>query len=351
MTFDALIPLFARLTQPRYLIATLSITVGLVSMLVYQPLSEFQLTDPAPKISPLLPKKRAESAESAVPIKVGLLIQNFPKFDIIANEFTADITLWFEFDPSLITLETVDKFSFSKGTIKKKTLADMKIDNGKLFAQYTIRLTFSSPLDHTLFPLNDHRLYIILKNEYVVPSELIYLAPRSSFLIDSHAYTGDWLIVEHATKTGYFESQLDEFDPLKTVIYPAVIFSIDLAKRGVRKIFIVMLPMFILFMIASFTFLMNPEELGRSILSLSTGTLTGIIAYRFVIEKIAPDVGYFTLTDHLFNLFLISIFIIFVMNIFTVTQEKDTIKTRAIKGVTLLLAQIVIVGSFYYLLR
>ena len=96
---------------------------------------------------------------------------------------------------------------------------------------------------------------------------------------------------------------------------------------------------------------MNPDPLARSILSLSTGTLTGLIAYRFVIERVVPNVGYFTLTDHIYNLFLLIIFLIFVVNILAVTLKRNDIVIRAVKGGTLLFSQAALIASFYYLLR
>ena len=346
-----LIKFFARLISPAYLVVSMLIMLGVIASLLYKPLTEFQTTDPQPGIMQRMPQKKAEGAETAVPVTVGMLILNFPEFDIIENKFIADLTLWFEFDPSLITLETVEKFSFDRGAILKKTEADMKVRGKKLFVQYGIRLGFSSASDHKLFPLNDHRLFITLKNEYVTPHELLFIAPRSSFLIGPNAQAADWLLIDRSTRSGYVQAALDEFDTTKAVFYPAIVFSIDLAKKGIRKIFIVMLPMFILFMIASFTLLMNPDPLARSILSLSTGTLTGLIAYRFVIERVVPNVGYFTLTDHIYNLFLTIIFLIFIVNMLAVTLKRNDVVIKAVKGGTLLFAQLALIASFYYLLR
>ena len=341
----------ARCLYPAFFIGSITVLVLLLGLLLYTPLTEYRITDPLPKIIPYIPKKQSAGAETVVPVRTGMFIQNFPVFSILSNSFTADLIVWFEFDPSLITLETIQKFSFDRATIVRIAEADMKLKGKKLFVQYGVRLHFSTPLDHVLFPFNDHRLFITLKNEYVSPSELIFEAPRSSFIIDPNAHTSDWVIKDRSTQTGYFQERLDEFDSSQSIEYPAVIFAIDLAKKGFRKVFIIMLPLLLLFILSTFTFLMDVVNLSKSIISLSTGTLTAIIAYRFVIEKIVPDVGYFTLTDHIYNLFLSIIFLIFIVNIFAVRHGKDDTMISALKVGTLLLTQLAILISFYVLLK
>jgi hypothetical protein len=257
--------------------------------------------------------------------------------------------VWFEFDPSLLPLETVQKFSFDRGTITNKSEPDMKLFDSMLLVQYTMRLEFTSNLNHKLFPLDDHALFITFKNEYVTPEEVTFQASRNSFMVAPDAHTADWNILDLSAENGYFKAQLDASDPKKTVTYPAIVFVMTLQKKGVRKFFIIMLPMLILFFIALFSLSLNPDPLARSILALSTGTLTGLIAYRFVIEKVVPDVGYFTLTDHLFNLFLTIIFIFFVVNIFAVNRGSNDKIVLAVKGITVLIVEILLVLSAYIL--
>jgi hypothetical protein len=340
----------SRCLHPTFFVGSLSLFILLLGYLLYRPLSQFRVTDPLPQVIPFVPKKQPIGAETALSITVGMFIQDFSVFSIVTNSFTADVILWFEFDPSLITLEAIEKFSFDRATIVKMSQADMKLKGKRLFVQYSVRLQFSSPLDHILFPFNDHRLFITLKNEYVSPNELIFEAHRSSFIIDPKAHTSDWIVIDRTTQTGYFHQRLDEFDASKSVEYPAVVFEIDLAKRGFRKVFIIMLPLLLLYILSTFTFLMDVVSLSKSILSLSSGTLTAIIAYRFVIEKIVPDVGYFTLTDHVYNAFLFVIFLIFIVNIICIRHGRDNRIMRAFKVSTFLFTQLIILETFHHFL-
>ena len=346
-----MIAIVAHLTRARcLLVSMLFVSLALIAIL-YKPATTFNTTNPRPVISAYMPKERAAGAEAAIPVHVGMYIMNFPIFDILTNNFVADIMLWFEFDPSLLPLETVQKFSFDRGTIISKSEPDMKIIKDKLFVQYQVRLQFTSPLDHKLFPLNDHRLYIVLENTYVTPEELFFTSSRTSFLIAPGASTADWNIIDQSAQPGYISAELDSSDPHKVKRFPAVVFSLDLQKQGIRKIFIIMLPMLLLFFISLFVLSLNPAVHARSILTLTTGTLTGLIAYRFVIEKIVPDVGYFTLADNFFNLFLAVIFILFLMGLYAVNLGKNTAPLLLFKGLVLIAVQLVLVVCFYFLVH
>lgn len=350
MHIPSFLELSRKLITPFNQILILIGTFCILSALMYKPLTVFNTSDPYPTLVPYVPQKKAVAAESIVPIKVGIYISNFPTFDSINNNFVADMTLWFQFDPTLISIDTVQKCTFDRGTIETKSEPLMKMLDEQLLLTYTLRLKFSTNLNYKLFPLNDHKLFITLKNEYVDPDELIFITEKDYFSINPHANTGDWLVVDHSAEAGYFVSVFDKNDPQKTIAYPTVVFSLDLKKMGIRKIFIILLPMAVLFFIALATFSIDPSSLGRSILALSTGTLTGLIAYRFVIEKIVPDVGYFTFTDHLFNLFLTALFIIFLVNIFAVNRGKNDDLVVLIKGAAFILIQLTVIISFYLLL-
>ena len=339
----------SQLTRPRYLIASMFILSLALCSVLYKPITTFNTTNPRPDILPYTPKKTTPGTESAVPVHVGVYVVNFPTFEILANKFIIDILLWFEFDPSLLPLETVDKFSFERGTIVSKSSPDMKIIEGKLFVQYQVRVQFSSTLDDTHFPLNDHRLYLVLENSYVTPQELYFTTSRSSFTVASDASAADWNIIDQSAQTGFVEAKLDAFDPNKIKQFPVVVFSIDLQKKGIRKILIIMLPMMLLLFISFFSLSLDPATYSGSILSLSTGVLTGLIAYRFVIEKIVPDVGYFTLADNFFNLFLGIIFCIFLLNIYAIDVGENTPQLMTLKDSFFMIINGILLAFFYFL--
>lgn len=333
---------FAGLINPKVQIISVLIMTSIFGVMLYSSVRRFDSVDPKPPI-------QTGQFPDATPVNVGLIITNAPEFNIADNKFTVDLILWFDFDSSKISLDTIKKFSFARGKIVERSEPYITKNEKNTFIRYRIRLSFSSPLNHELFPLNDHTLYLTLKNEYITPEKLLFKAPSSSFVIEPEAETDVWEVVGTNTESGHFVDILD-ITSSKTLKYPAVVFSIDLAKQGMRKVFLIMLPMLILFILASFTFLLDPEKLASSILGLSTGTLTGLIAYRFVIEGVVPNVGYFTLTDHIFNLFLIAIFVILIVNLVALKEGKDNQTMKAVKGATLLAVQLILLISFCVLM-
>ncbi len=333
----------AQLMRPQVQLVSLFLLVSALAGILYTSVSRFDAKDPKPPI-----KHDTQLQARATPVKVGVIITNMPTFDISENNFVADLIVWFEFDSSKVPFEVIDKFSFDRAKIDEKSDPFITNKGDTTFVRYRLRITFSSPLNHRLFPLNDHTLYLTLKNDYVEADKLAFVAAESSFFIEPEAETDVWKVVGRSAEAGYFEDRLGEYSS-QSLKYPGVLFSLDLAKQGMRKVFLIMLPMLILFILASISFSLDPKKLASSILGLSTGTLTGLIAYRFVIERVEPNVGYFTFTDHVFNLFLVAIFLIYMVNLFAIKQGEDDESMQALKGVTLLSLQLFLLGSFLYL--
>lgn len=315
--------------------------LGIFSLLLYQSVHTFDADDPKPPL-------RHDTAlqKGAVPISVGLSITNMPVFNLSENKFTADLIVWFEFDEKKVSLEQIGKFSFERGKIDEKSEPVLSKKAGVTRARYRVRVTFSSLLNHRRFPLNDHTLSLVLVNEYLDARTSTFSVVDTSFLIEPEVATDVWTVVNTRAEAGFFEDTVtgNEGESLR---YPVVVFSIDLAKQGLRKVFIIMLPMLIIFIVASISFSLDPSTLASSILGLSTGSLTGLIAYMFVIERVEPNVGYFTFTDHMFNFFLVAIFSMYLVNLYAIRRGVNDAVLKALKGVVLLALQtLLIVMSF-----
>ncbi len=342
---QSVVHFFAKLMSPLIQVVSLLLVIAAFTGMLYLSVITFDAADLTPPI-----KHNEQLQQGAAPVKVGFVVTNMPKFDISTNEFTIDAIVWFEFNSTKLSLDTIDTFSFDRGKIDQKSDPVIAKEGPIWLVRYRIRLEFSTPLDHRLFPLNDHTLYITLKNEHVSASKVSFSADPRAFYIDPTVQTDVWSIVGKRTESGFFEDRLGEFTNW-SLTYPAVVFSIDLAKQGLRKVFLIMLPMLILFILASCSFSLDPKEFSSSVLGLSTGTLTGLIAYRFVIEAVEPNVGYFTFTDHVFNLFLLALFVIYLVNLLAIKRGEDDIIMKAIKGATLLGLQVFLLVSLFILGR
>ncbi len=311
----------------------------------HQKATGFFSTDPRPQFKVLTPDSVRKFLGSSIGTKVeaGIHIENFQEFDMRHGLFTVDTIVWFRFNPSVISLETIDKFSFDKGKIEKKSKPKTKLINGVMLARYDVRVKFSSNLNYRLFPFNDHRIFITLINKQVSPGELVFDSYESDLSLSQNMRISGWQKANHAVETGYSEALLDRHDPTTKVFHPVVIFSIDFDRTGARDAFILLLPLFLVLYL-SFIGLTFPYEYYKTRISISTANIAALISYRFVIENAAPKVGYFMLTDHIFNIFLTLCFVIFFINILLRKPGMEKIR-----GISLILLHIIQLSGVYYL--
>jgi len=215
------------------------ITISLISFfsMLYFKASLFSTRETPPIILPVSPKSVQQFGDSANPVETGISITEFIDFNMVTNEFTFDGIIWFSFEPEAVALDSLDQFSFVKGNIIKKSAPSIKLVNEKLNVQYTVRVTFKSNLNYKDFPFDNHQIYIVLVNQAVTPSEVVFESSLQKFLITADVATEGWDLVNRGIQTGYFESQLDPNDPLQVIAYPGIVFILDyiynlLAGRG-----------------------------------------------------------------------------------------------------------------------
>jgi len=287
-------------------------------------LSRFNSTDPEPVIQNIDVELTKKFAAFTVHVETGLYIRSFPHFSMIDNQFTADMIVWFMFDPTEITLDIIEKFSFENGTIIKKSPPDIKTYDTKTFVKYDVIVELKSNLEFYRFPLEDHKLSIILTNHFVTPYEVMFEVLTTDFVVAPNLFIANWRIKNLTTNFGIDENILNQIDLTKKIAYPKATFIIDLVKSGIRKAFIIFTPIFIIFFLALFSFFLTlGNVIGRATLSVSA--LTALLGYRFVIEGLMPKVGYFTTTDYIYIILLIFSFIIFVSQML-ITKFYNTAK-------------------------
>ena len=340
---------FKKIVRPHYQVAILIITSCIVVLMGFKVTRRFNPLETYPEVKSVTPEKIKEWGGEPVVVNVGLYITNWHEFKIVENEFIFDGVVWFEFDPALLSLDTIEKFSFEKGEIIKKSPPSTKLIDGKLFVEYKIRLRFTSTLSHRFFPLDDHRIFITMVNTYVSPSEMIFRSFKSDFATSRKNIIPAWHQVDHTVRTGYEEEFFDKFDKRKVIRYPVVVFMLDFARSGIRLIFLIFLPVFLIFFISLFWFSFDPTNTG-TIIALATSSVTSLIAYRFVIQGMSPKVGYFLLSDHIFTFFLALSFVSFVFALLWVHRKKPSHSMIILRGILFLFFHISFIALWYYLL-
>lgn len=292
------------------------ITIAVFFLILYYPLERvFFSSDTRPEIHYVTPKKRAEFGGAIPQVKVSLNINDFPEFSIIDNQFTFEGTISFEFNPDLISISTLENFSIEQGTILSKSAPTTRLYGNKLLVYYDIRVKFSSYMDYHLFPIDDHQVFIVIDNKYLSPDSLEFVSSNDNFIISKNIFTGGWESIGKMVETGYIETSLEEGNNDKNISYPCAVFSIDFSRSGMRPIYIIFIPLIILFILSTFLLFWEKEHLANRIVICSS-IIAALLTYRFVIETMSPKVGYFMISDYIFLFVLATSTMFFITSIF-----------------------------------
>ena len=279
--------------------------------LVWWRSSLFSARENPSQILPITPTIYKEFGGFSKPVQMGLYINQFIDFSMITNEFIFDGVVWFTFDPGVVSVETLEKFSFLKGEIISKSPPSMKLMGDKLNVQYQVRVKFSSALNYTDFPLDDHQIYIVLINQFVSPSEIYFESNRRQFVVAANVSTTGWELHDRSVQVGYFKSQLDPDDKEQQILYPGVIFLLDYGRNSIRYALSIILPLALI----SYLILLSVSLRLITAISITAAGVTTILAYRFVIENLSPKTGFFMLSDYLFFLFLAATIAVFIVHV------------------------------------
>lgn len=292
-------------------------------VIIRKSLIQFSSFETSPLILPIIPEKKRPFGEVATNVNVGLYVHNFPTFNVENSSFALDGTIWFEFNPNQIALEDLGKFEFFEGEITIKSLAQTKQIEDKIFAAYNFKVSFTSLLNHEKFPFSDHRVFLILKNEYLSAREMHFFATESGFSIKEGLQPQGWRLAKTKVETGMVRAKLEQFDSRKTMLIPVTVFEFDFVKPGFRYVLLTLVPGFILFYLAVFSLILTLKPEHRDLLiGISLASISGLIIQRFVVENISPKSSHSTTIDYLFVLFLSLCFSIFIFHIYTYGEKR-----------------------------
>lgn len=293
----------------------IAMLLGLYFLLKKQ-IKKFKISAHTPDIFSILPKNQATIKQAPVVIKTGFFIDNFVTFNVLQNDFILDGYVWFTYNPSLIDIHVLNRFSFDRGQILFKSEPINKVLGDLGFVQYKIRLQFTAVFDFHLFPLDNHRLYITLSNPLMTPEEAIFMSDESSLRCASDFFLSEWSLAHKGIKTGYKLKLLDPQNVESAISFPAISYFFDFTQKGIRRSFVIILPIVLIYFVGYTTLIFFGYEDFSTSIGVSSGSFTALIAYKFVLETITPNVGYFTLADHIFNIFLAFSFVNILINIY-----------------------------------
>lgn len=300
--------------------------------------SKLYISDPAPILKQGL-------VGNPVKIKTGLFINHFPKFDLIKNSFLATGIVWFEFDKGAVELKDLEHSVFSKSETEPQAIlrgdaVPVIRENGdKVFVQYHVQVKFMSNLNHKLFPFDSHRLYLTLNNQHLEEGKFEFVSDKGSFVVSKNIKIHGWSRINKNVQSGHVSKQISAD---KTLKYPRVVYSLDFVRSSAKDILLLVFPLLIALFMSMFAFSYDHDIYKTSILSNGTATVGAMVGYRFVINNSSPHVPYFMLIDHLFNIFLVLAFIVFLINVFNLFKDY--------RGLLILMMHTILIGSWCGLL-
>lgn len=306
---EASITITRKTVPPFFQLLLILVSLPLVGWAFYNALSSDKTFDPKPHILQVTPEKVAAFGGFQSTVKVGLFIDQFQEFNIVTDNFVFTGIVWFQFNPGVISIDTLSKFGFERGRILDLSEPYVRLVDDKLMVRYNVRVQFNTELDYRTFPVDSHLISIIMIHNFLSPTEILFESSERNFIVD--AQVQGWNLIDKKVETGYTKSVIDAYDKRLTVYQPEIIFKLVYSIAGVRNILSILLPLLLIFYLISFSF---SVDVGQAI-SLTAGGVTGILAYRFVIENLSPKAGYFMISDYFFFLFLTVSFLFFFLNV------------------------------------
>lgn len=316
--------------KARFLVSISSLSVILIAAIFGFSLFHTKTSDVLPKLSRITKQDLATIDPNTAQVETGIYIRYLDAFSILKNNIVINSFVWFYFDPNKISLEKIEKFSFVNGTITSKELSKKREINGKILAEYQVKVEFRNELTFKYFPYDSHYLSIILTNDFVTPQEMIYISQDQNFKMSPLIYLSNWNIKQLEAHYGYFTSKIN--GDKQKIVSPEVLFIMHAINTGKKNSIILLVPLLFALLLALFSLLIPYQNsTTRFIISLSSGATTTLLAYRFVIQTMIPDVGYATLTDLVYTLCLLVSFVIFVTEIIFIIflQQKTLISTES----------------------
>ena len=236
-------------------------------------------------------------AQSQTQIEVGIWLVNVEKVDLAASSFKLDFYLWFNFDPSQISLSDVKEFEFINGAPTKYEIAA----DEKGYLEYRVRGDFIKTFDFTQYPFENQELIVQLEHKFLDSTQLLYSSDASS-TIDPEATVTGWDIIR-------FETSIDKHS-YGSEAYSRFVSKVILQRPTISAFIKSVLPISVITAIALLAFFISPNNFAQRI-GLGVTTLLSATAFHLSLVNGIPPTGYLTFADRM----MIGIYAIFLYNL------------------------------------
>ena len=314
------------------------------TFIINRRLAIFNPLEQGPEIVHITPLVYKEFGGFATFVTVGLFIDRFLVFDITNNNFVFTGYVWFKSLAGAVSTRNLENFYFLQGDILERSQPETQLIDQYVLTTFHVKVKFSSLLNYKDFPFDGHRIRISVSNNNLSPEEIVFQSSERDMTIKSDETQAGWHKIDQDNDTGYLESTIDAYDKRNTQYHPAVTFSIDYERYGIRFILSIFLPLLLIFYVTLFGYSLDEGSALRN----AVGGVTGILGYRFVIDNLSPKVGYFMISDCIF--FLILTLTCFTLILFIITVFRKTKMTIWMKQIILIALHLImnIVSAYFF---
>lgn len=275
-------------------------------------------------------------------LRAGLEIIDFSRMDIIRDHYLIDAVLWFDYDPQYFSADDFRDFSIYRGnfvgSIKENTQTMGKMAK----TIFVFKVELQSLVSYLEFPLDKHRLDVVVSN-FLVNSGSSIDNRNISFSTHKNAVDRGWEIYKTDHEIGLIKN--NEVGYKQSFNHDLrLVFSTYIRRDSPKTAVMVLTPLILIFLMGLISLTFDVLKNFNAILSLSVGSLTGLLFTRNVIDKFMPFTDQFTIADRMYLLFIILTvlvlgFQIYFLQLFMNLQDKTQLSQvieRHIANVNLL---------------
>jgi len=229
-------------------------------------------------------------------VEVGVWLVNVEKVDLASNSYRLDFYLWFRFNSSEVSLESMKDFEFINGAPSKDLITATEG-----YLEYRVRGDFIKTFDFSRYQFETHELTVELEHKNLNATYL-QLTEDSSSNIDETASVAGWNL-------GNFETQVTEHS-YGDEAYSRFVFSLSLSRPALSSFIKSVLPIAVITTISLLAFFISPQNFAQRI-GLGVTTLLSATAFHLSLIGGIPPTGYLTLADRM----MLSVYTIFLYNL------------------------------------
>ncbi len=255
-----------------------------------------------------IPVLAAEKKAGPDTVKTGAYIISLHDINFHEKEYTIRFWLWM--------LHTNPDFNFSKQVEipNAKTLEDpdVMLDTikGEIWTLMRMKATMKQSWDVGNFPFDKQYLNVRIENTVFDASKLIFQADTVGSNYDPKLTVDGWNIKDFKVSTDTTNYNTAFGDPSYKVqksTYGNFMIDMTLEREAWGLFFKIFIGMYIAFMIASVTFLVDPEKMEPRV-GLAVGGLFAAVGNKYIIDSLLPETSQFTLVDTLHTTTFLFIF-------------------------------------------